>query len=201
MVLAVRPCRTSGQKYYLEVVDVKPQDAACIIEADVNVDFDAPVGYKEPERVPVAPPKPVLPEVQKAKEVVAEAERPKFKAFTGTGGRIDGKALKPAQLSAAEEGDGGGTVAIAGECANPSGHNWGEGTGSIKAGNTAAERRAAALKAAEARAASSSSMSSSLSPLAAPAAPSPAGGVGGATKWSKSAKLGHFQAGTGNRLN
>ena len=27
------------------------------------VDFDAPVGYKEPERVPAAPPKPILPEV------------------------------------------------------------------------------------------------------------------------------------------
>jgi len=31
---------------------VEPQDAACIIETDVNLDFDAPVGYKEPERIP-----------------------------------------------------------------------------------------------------------------------------------------------------
>lgn len=29
--------------------DVQPQDAACIIETDCNVDFDAPVGYKEPD--------------------------------------------------------------------------------------------------------------------------------------------------------
>lgn len=47
------------------MTEVKPQDAACIIEADVNVDFDAPVGYKEPERVPYVPPKPVLPEVRR----------------------------------------------------------------------------------------------------------------------------------------
>jgi hypothetical protein len=42
---------------------VKPQDAACIIEADVNVDFDPPVGYKEPERKPAEPAKIMLPEV------------------------------------------------------------------------------------------------------------------------------------------
>lgn len=42
---------------------MKPQDAACIIEADVNVDFDAPVGYKEPERKPIEPQKVILPEV------------------------------------------------------------------------------------------------------------------------------------------
>lgn len=38
------------KKYYFELKEVKPQDAACIIETDCNVDFDAPVGYKEPVR-------------------------------------------------------------------------------------------------------------------------------------------------------
>ena len=45
----------NNTNYHFELKAVEPQDAACIIEADVNVDFDAPVGYKEPERVPAAP--------------------------------------------------------------------------------------------------------------------------------------------------
>lgn len=36
------------KNYHFEIKEVKPQDAACIIETDCNVDFDAPVGYKEP---------------------------------------------------------------------------------------------------------------------------------------------------------
>jgi ubiquitin fusion degradation protein 1 len=35
------------KKYHLEVKDIKPNDACCIIEADVNLDFDQPVGYVE----------------------------------------------------------------------------------------------------------------------------------------------------------
>lgn len=40
----------NDKNYYLELKEVQPQDAACIIETDCNVDFDAPVGYKEPAR-------------------------------------------------------------------------------------------------------------------------------------------------------
>mmetsp|Transcript_10954 Transcript_10954/g.20012 ORF Transcript_10954/g.20012 Transcript_10954/m.20012 type:complete len:150 (-) Transcript_10954:164-613(-) len=35
-------------KNITELKEVQPQDAACIIETDCNMDFDAPVGYKEP---------------------------------------------------------------------------------------------------------------------------------------------------------
>lgn len=38
----------NGKNYHFEIKEVKPRDAACIIETDCNVDFDAPVGYKEP---------------------------------------------------------------------------------------------------------------------------------------------------------
>ena len=38
----------NGKNYHFLLKDVQPQDAACIIETDCNVDFDAPVGYKEP---------------------------------------------------------------------------------------------------------------------------------------------------------
>jgi len=43
----------NNKNYHFMMKEVKPQDAACIIETDCNVDFDAPVGYKEPER-PIA---------------------------------------------------------------------------------------------------------------------------------------------------
>ena len=186
---------------------MKPQDAACIIEADVNVDFDAPVGYKEPERVPVVPPKPVLPEVQRAKEGGAEEvedKGPKFTAFSGAGLRYDGKALKPDQVAAAPtvqvSGSSRSAVAATAGGGSGGGHNWGEGAGSLAKGNVAAERRAAAAKAAEARALSSSSSSSLSAGHSPPPAASNTGGIGGATKWSKSAKLGHFQAGSGNKM-
>ncbi|KAL3945498.1 MAG: hypothetical protein SGBAC_000397 [Bacillariaceae sp.] len=39
----------NNKNYHFELKEVKPQDAACIIETDCNVDFDAPVGYKEPD--------------------------------------------------------------------------------------------------------------------------------------------------------
>jgi len=39
----------NDKNYHLELKEVQPQDAACIIETDCNVDFDAPVGYKEPD--------------------------------------------------------------------------------------------------------------------------------------------------------
>ena len=38
----------NSKNYHFEIKEVRPQDAACIIETDCNVDFDAPVGYKEP---------------------------------------------------------------------------------------------------------------------------------------------------------
>jgi len=44
----------NSKNYHFELKEVKPQDAACIIETDCNVDFDAPVGYKEPENHSVA---------------------------------------------------------------------------------------------------------------------------------------------------
>uniref|UniRef100_A0A674EMX4 Ubiquitin recognition factor in ER-associated degradation protein 1 n=1 Tax=Salmo trutta TaxID=8032 RepID=A0A674EMX4_SALTR len=41
--------------YELRVMETKPDKAVSIIECDMNVDFDAPLGYKEPERCYKAP--------------------------------------------------------------------------------------------------------------------------------------------------
>lgn len=40
----------NNKNYHFELKEVQPGPAACIIETDCNVDFDAPVGYVEPER-------------------------------------------------------------------------------------------------------------------------------------------------------
>lgn len=42
----------NDKNYHFRIQEVKPQDAACIIETDCNVDFDAPVGYKEHTQKP-----------------------------------------------------------------------------------------------------------------------------------------------------
>lgn len=91
-------CLTTGdiiavqynQKIYeLCVLETKPGNAISIIECDMNVEFAAPVGYKEPK-------------VQKKEEeeemVVDPAEmmpEPSgFVAFKGAGNRLDGKKRK-----------------------------------------------------------------------------------------------------------
>lgn len=38
----------NDKNYHFELKAVEPAPAACIIETDCNVDFDAPIGYKEP---------------------------------------------------------------------------------------------------------------------------------------------------------
>ena len=35
--------------YEMSVLETKPANAVSVIECDLNVDFAAPVGYKEPE--------------------------------------------------------------------------------------------------------------------------------------------------------
>uniref|UniRef100_A0A3B3QVG6 Ubiquitin recognition factor in ER-associated degradation protein 1 n=1 Tax=Paramormyrops kingsleyae TaxID=1676925 RepID=A0A3B3QVG6_9TELE len=57
--------------YELRVMETKPDKAVSIIECDMNVDFDAPLGYKEPER-----------RLQHTEEPAA---------FSGSGNRLDGK--------------------------------------------------------------------------------------------------------------
>lgn len=52
----VLPIPYNNKIYHLRLKEVKPGPAACIIETDCNVDFDAPVGYVEPVRPPSTPP-------------------------------------------------------------------------------------------------------------------------------------------------
>jgi len=131
-----------GKNYYLEVTEVKPNGAASIIEADVNVDFDEPVGY-------VAPPRPgevnasagvnsaagadgaaasdsnvgtAFPAraVQRAKVAseTAIADEGVFTAFRGNAQRIDGKTPTKAEAAAAAAAKEAGT-AVPGSAAGP----------------------------------------------------------------------------------
>jgi len=73
--------------YELRVLETKPSTAVSIIECDMNVDFAAPVGYKEPERIRTKPSEDDEPMAVDVSEYVDN----KFQAFSGQGNRLDGK--------------------------------------------------------------------------------------------------------------
>jgi len=76
--------------YELNVLDTKPAAAVSIIECDMNVDFESPVGYKEPTKEDYAP-QPMEedePELDISKLL---PEQQGFVAFAGSGNRLDGK--------------------------------------------------------------------------------------------------------------
>ncbi|XP_071918259.1 uncharacterized protein [Coffea arabica] len=66
------------KKFQIDVLEAEPSPAISIIDTDCEVDFAAPLDYKEPEK--------------KASQKVEE-EKPKFVAFSGLARRIDGAPL------------------------------------------------------------------------------------------------------------
>lgn len=92
----------NGKEFFLLVKEVAPLDAASIIEADVNVDFEAPDGYVEPipesnvvkssneteKEATTAASKENIQEILRQKY---ENDASKFVAFNGSGNRVDGK--------------------------------------------------------------------------------------------------------------
>lgn len=97
-----------GKNIYLDIVEVRPGGAASIVETDMEVDFDAPVGYKPPappdaSTAAAAKPEPVARELQKARleDDTQEEDEAKFKPFTGNAKRLDGKAISTTSSSGA----------------------------------------------------------------------------------------------------
>ena len=87
----------NSKQYYIDIVETKPASAVCIIETDCEVDFAPPLDYKEPAEKPRQAT--VLPASNKAPaagdgNTTAVEDEPKFKPFTGSGKRLDGKASK-----------------------------------------------------------------------------------------------------------
>ena len=84
----------NNKKYYLEIKEVKPKDAACIIECDCNVDFEEPIGYKENfnksliPKVSIPSPKKALSEKRQQEMKIKESEND---PFITNGYRLDGK--------------------------------------------------------------------------------------------------------------
>jgi len=82
-----------GKEYEVQIMELKPADAVNIIECDMNVDFEAPVGYQEPERPAPTPETPSQfgsSEMERQLKEYYESQD-QFKSFAGRGGRIDGK--------------------------------------------------------------------------------------------------------------
>jgi len=86
-------CLTSGDMvaikyndhiYELLVMETQPGNAVSIIECDMNVDFDAPVGYVEPE---ITRPQ----KKDEQEEELTDETNNQFIAFSGEGNRLDGK--------------------------------------------------------------------------------------------------------------
>ncbi|CAH1164793.1 unnamed protein product [Phaedon cochleariae] len=79
--------------YELCVLETKPGNAITIIECDMNVEFAAPVGYKEPERIKKE-------EEEAAMDPADLMPEPSgFVAFRGAGNRLDGKKRKDSTSS------------------------------------------------------------------------------------------------------
>ncbi|XLR40893.1 hypothetical protein HN51_019072 [Arachis hypogaea] len=80
----------NSKKYYIDIVETKPSPAVSIIETDCEVDFAAPLDYKEPEK-----PAPCALSKRKHSEVEDDepptTKVPQFSPFTGSGRRLDGK--------------------------------------------------------------------------------------------------------------
>ncbi|XP_014522325.1 ubiquitin recognition factor in ER-associated degradation protein 1-like [Vigna radiata var. radiata] len=81
----------NNKKYYIDIIETKPDNAISIIETDCEADFAPPLDYKEPEK-PIAP-NSTGKAPAAAEDTPAETE-PKFNPFSGTGRRLDGKPLK-----------------------------------------------------------------------------------------------------------
>ncbi|CAO2043416.1 unnamed protein product [Urochloa humidicola] len=82
----------NNKQYYIDIVETKPASAVSIIETDCEVDFAPPLDYKEPEK-PQQPTVPGSKAPAEGGDTVVEDEL-KFKPFTGSGKRLDGKASK-----------------------------------------------------------------------------------------------------------
>ncbi|KAF8372773.1 ufd-1 [Pristionchus pacificus] len=87
--------RYNDQTLEFLVMELKPNTSVCIIECDVNLEFDEVEGYKaeEESRKNQRIEKPAAPPMEMDEEEEDEMPEPtkKFAAFGGSGARLDGK--------------------------------------------------------------------------------------------------------------
>jgi len=75
----------NNKSYEFSVQELKPANAVSIIECDMNVEFDAPVGYSEPQAPATKPKGETSPPIEPPQEQMS------FRPFSGEGVRLDGK--------------------------------------------------------------------------------------------------------------
>ncbi|EFP13590.1 hypothetical protein CRE_24314 [Caenorhabditis remanei] len=119
------PTSYAGQTLEFLVVDVKPANSVCIIECDVNLDFDAPEGYVEQPRsvapsVNVKPPAPPASAFLGAGQATAGtgSTTTTTSVFGGAGRRLDGKKKPTSSVSLCSEGTTGASTSDAAAVAN-----------------------------------------------------------------------------------
>jgi ubiquitin fusion degradation protein 1 len=81
--------------YDILVVETKPSsEGICIVETDLEVDFDRPKGYVSPKFQPSTPAEPKLPTYEKLESLESEGARAneiKFQAFSGSAQRLNSR--------------------------------------------------------------------------------------------------------------
>eukprot|EP00164_Ancoracysta_twista_P000451 GFYU01000610.1.p1 GENE.GFYU01000610.1~~GFYU01000610.1.p1 ORF type:complete len:291 (+),score=106.46 GFYU01000610.1:99-971(+) len=96
------------REFDIDVVEVRPEGiskAISIIETDVEVDFEEPK-EDQTKPMPIANPSCVYESSDESGEELHSDEEDKFKAFKGSGARLDGKAATARQMSRASLGGG-----------------------------------------------------------------------------------------------
>jgi ubiquitin fusion degradation protein 1 len=85
-----------GRDYLIDIVECKPEDQICVVEADIEVDFREPLDYKELQAKKLATPslqkRSSQLHIDEEKKLKDEAEK-KVKDLEGKFKRLDGKAL------------------------------------------------------------------------------------------------------------
>lgn len=95
----VFPIPFNNKVYHLQLKEVQPSPAACIIETDCNVDFEAPVGYEEPVKKPATPPTSNGSTLGDAPSAASSVAAPEAAEETKPPGVriVDGKIIRPEQ--------------------------------------------------------------------------------------------------------
>ncbi|KAJ3106099.1 hypothetical protein HDU96_008321 [Phlyctochytrium bullatum] len=82
----------NNKQFDILIMEARPGNKGIsVVETDLEVDFAAPVGYKEPEKVPRS--KPYHGSTSSIEAHTIEDAR-KFEAFNGSGQRLSGKPSK-----------------------------------------------------------------------------------------------------------
>ncbi|CAN0879106.1 Ubiquitin recognition factor in ER-associated degradation protein 1 [Linum grandiflorum] len=80
-----------SKKFYVDVLETRPDPAVCILDADFEVDFAAPLDYKEPKVV------------EEEEEEGPVRDRSVFVPFSGVGRRLNGECAMVEEKGATEE--------------------------------------------------------------------------------------------------